>query len=71
MRFLYYEHNEEDHVVEAIAIKCRNCHRNAGLFLKDKTVEEIITHFVLNSVLHYVGLSWIISSCKQIKYDIK
>ena len=27
--------------------------------------------FVLNKKLHHVGLSWIISSRKQMKYDIK
>ena len=31
----------------------------------------MITKFVLNTVLYRVGLSWIISSNKQIKYDIK
>ena len=29
------------------------------------------TKFVLNTKLHHVGFSWIISSSKQIKYDIK
>ena len=38
MRLFYYEHNEEDHVVGAISIKCSNCDRSTGLFLKDKTV---------------------------------
>ena len=31
----------------------------------------MITKFVLNSVLHYVGLSCIVSPNKQLKYDIK
>ena len=31
----------------------------------------MITRFVLNAVLHHVGLSWIISSNKQIKYYIE
>ena len=67
MRLLYYEHNEEDNVVEAIAIKCRNCHRSTILHLKDKTFEEMITKSVLNSLLHHVGLSWIISSKNLMK----
>ena len=29
----------------------------------------MINKFVLNTVLHNVGLSWIISSNKQMKYD--
>ena len=37
MRLLYYEHIEEDNVVEAIAIKCINFHINIGLYLKDKS----------------------------------
>ena len=67
MRLLYYEHNEEDNVVEAIAIKCSNCHRSTVLHLKDKTFEEMITKSVLNSLLHNVGLSWIISSNNLMK----
>ena len=39
MRLLYFEHNEEDNVVEAIAIKCMHCYISTGLYLKDKTVE--------------------------------
>ena len=31
----------------------------------------MITKFVLNKKLHHVGLSWIISLSKKMKYDIK
>ena len=31
----------------------------------------MITIFLLNAVLHHVGLSWVISSNKQMIYDIK
>ena len=31
----------------------------------------MITKFLLNTVLYYVGLFWIISPNKQMKYDIK
>ena len=68
MHLLYHEHNED--IVEAIDIQCSNFHINTGLHLKDKTVEEIITQFLLNSVFHHVGLSLIISSNKRIKYEI-
>ena len=57
--------------MESIAIKFNNCDRSTGLILKVKTVKEMITRFVLNTVLNHVGLSWIISSSKKIKYDIK
>ena len=71
MRLLYYEHYEEENVLEAIYIKCSNFHISTGLRLKDKKVEETITQFVLNLVLHHVGLSWIISSNKQMIYETK
>ena len=56
MCLLYYEHNEEDNFMEAIAIKCTNFQRSTGLYLKDKIVEEMFSQFVLNSVLHHVVL---------------
>ena len=57
--------------MESIFIKCSNCGRSTGLILKVKTVKEMSTEFVLNKKLHHVGLSWIIYSRKQMKYDIK
>ena len=30
----------------------------------------MITKFVLNSILHHFGMSWIISSNKEMKYEI-
>ena len=35
----YYNHNEEENVVESIAIKCSNCDKDTGLYLKDTTIE--------------------------------
>ena len=46
--------------MEAIAIKCSNCNKDTGLYLKDITIEEMITKFVLNEILHHVGMLWII-----------
>ena len=57
MRLFYYKHNEEENFVESIYIKCRSCDRKTGLFLKVKTVKEIITKIVLKTVFHHVGLS--------------
>ena len=51
MRSLYDKHNEEDNFLEDIAIKCRNWHRSTDLFLKYKTVKEMIPKFVLNTEL--------------------
>ena len=32
--------------------------------------DEIITQFLLNTILHHVGMSWIIRTNKQLEYDI-
>ena len=48
IRLLYHKHNEQEHAVEAVDIKCSNFYINTGLYLKDKIVEETITQFVLN-----------------------
>ena len=31
----------------------------------------MITKYVLNAILHHVGISWIISSSNEIKYEIE
>ena len=69
MSLFYHEHNE--YSVEAKYIQCSNCHRNTGLHLNDKKVEEIITQFLLNSLSHRVGLSWVISSKKKMTHEIE
>ena len=61
----YYKHNEEENDVEAIAIKCSNCDRSTGFFLNVKTVKEIITECLSNTVLHHVVLS-----CKSLQTSI-
>ena len=43
MCLFYYFKNEEENDVEDIAIKCSNCRRSTGLYLKGKIVQEIIT----------------------------
>ena len=39
MCLFIYKHNEEENVVETIAIKCSSCDRSTGLFLKVKTAQ--------------------------------
>ena len=56
--------------MDVISIRCINCKIESGLFLKNTTFDEIITKFVLNEILHHVGMSWIISSSKERKYEI-
>ena len=36
----------------------------------DTTYQYIITSFVLNTVLHHVGMLWIIEPHEQLKYDM-
>ena len=57
--------------MESIFIKCSNCDKSAGFLLWVKTVKEMSTKFVLNKKWHHVGLSWITSSSKKMKYYIK
>ena len=52
------------------AIRCINCKKEAGLHFKKSTFEEMITKFVLNAIFHHVGVSWIISSNNEMKYEI-
>ena len=53
-----------------ISIRCINCKIETGLFLKNTTLDEMITKFVLNTILHHVDMSWIISSNKEMNYEI-
>ena len=56
--------------VDTISIRCINCKKETGLYLRYSTFEEIITKFVLNKILHHVGMSWIIFSNTEMKYEI-
>ena len=54
-----------------MSIKCINCKRETGLYSKTNftwVYDEIITKFVLNEILHHVGMSWIISSNQEMEY---
>ena len=51
---------EEVNFADIIAIRCINCNNETGLYLRNSTVEEMITKFVSNEILHHVDMSWII-----------
>ena len=36
----------------------------------DTTYQYIITNFVLNTMLHHVGMLWIIETHEELKYDM-
>ena len=61
LRLSYKEGN-----FDVVYLRCIDCERKTGLFLKINSLvfDEMITKFVLNAILHHVGMSWIISSNK-------
>ena len=56
--------------MEAISIRSINCKKETGFYLGTSTLEEMITKFVLNAIIHHVGMSWIICSNEEIKYEM-
>ena len=58
---------------EKIAIRCSNCGKetmiDVGIF--NTTYQDIITTYVLNKMLHHVGMLWIIKTHEQLKYDME
>ena len=65
---LHVSYHEE--TFNVISIRCINCKRETGLYLKNITFDEIITKIVLNAIYHHVGMSWTISPNKKMKYEI-
>ena len=55
--------------LDVIAIRYINFKKETGLYSQNSTFEEMITKFVLNAILHHVGMSWIISSNNEMKYE--
>ena len=55
---------------DVIAIRCINCKIETGSFLRNSTFEEMITKFMLNAILHHVGMLWIIRSNDEMKYEM-
>ena len=57
LRIFYDKHNEEENIVDSIVIKCSHYNKGTGLHIKNTTIEEMITKFLLNAILHHVGMS--------------
>ena len=54
-----------DEDLDALSIKCINFKRGTGLNSETSftwVYDEIVTKFLLNTMLHHVGMSWVISS---------
>ena len=55
----------EDNDLDKVGLKCINCKTETCLSAEtgfEEFYDEVITQFVLNAMLHHVGMSWIISS---------
>ena len=55
--------------VQIIAIRGINCEKETGLYLGNSKIKKMIPKFVLNAILHHVGMSWIICPNKEMKYE--
>ena len=44
--------------------------KEIGIYEQNSTFGEMMTKFVLDTILHHVGISWIISSNDEMKYEI-
>ena len=53
-----------------VAIRCINCKKLTGLYLTTFTLEEMISEFVVNSILHHLDMLLIICSNEEMKYEI-
>ena len=62
-----------DKDLDTVSLKSINCKKETVLNPETSFTwlyDEIITKFVLNAMLHHVGMSWMISSNKEICYEI-
>ena len=48
---------DDEEKLEAIAIRCINCKKETGFFLRTSTFKEMITKSVLNAILHHLDMS--------------
>ena len=54
-------------------MRCSNCGKETMIYLDllENYYQEIITTFVLNTMLHRVGMIWIIENHEDLKYDME
>ena len=64
MRFWYNNEHDDQNNVENVDIGCSNCEKETSLYIKNMNTnyKDIISSFVLNAVLHHVGMSWIVET---------
>ena len=71
MSFWYDNEPDDKNDMKIIAIRCINCGKERGLSMNNinTNYKDIITSFLLNTLLHHVGMSWIIETHEKLKYD--
>ena len=67
LRLFDYKEDKEGKFVDIIAIIWIICKKETGLYLRNSTIEEMITKFLLNEILHHVGMLWIICCNEETK----
>ena len=57
---------------QKIAIRCSNCGKETIIYVDNLniTYQDMITTFVLNTMLHHVGMLWTIETHEQLQYDM-
>ena len=62
----------EKNLTKEIAISSGNCGKETMIDVDNlnTTYQDIITTFMLNTMLHHVGMLWIIVTDEQLKYDM-
>ena len=59
--------------LDVLYIKCINYKTERGLDSETSftwVYDEIVTKVLLNAILHHVGMSWIISSNREMEYEM-
>ena len=72
MIFWYDNEPYDKKDVKVIDIRCSNCRKEKVLSTNNMNTNygDIITSFVLNTLLHHVGMSWLIKNHEELKYVI-
>ena len=65
LRLIYKEGN-----LDVVSLRCVNYKIETGLFLKKIHLMKVITKFVLKAIFYYVGMSCIIISNKEMRYEM-
>ena len=69
----YSSGGAEIKIHQKIAIRCGNFGKETMIYVNNlnTTYQDIITTFVLNTILHRVGMLWIIETHEQLQYDME